>query len=236
MIYTFLGDNKKVREVVNKNIENLLLKRPDAEVFKITYENYSKDTILELVNSQGLFSSKYIIILDSLLEKTIDIKEELDLFKEMKEVSHIFFILDDLISDEGLELIKSVSEKINIFEKKEIKKPVFNVFDLANFLGNKDKKNLWVFYLKALQEGLTVEEITGTLFWQTKNIILVKKTKSQKDLKISPFAYKNAQNFAKNWKDDEILKFANSLVDVSDAVRSGEGEGEVLLERVLLTI
>lgn len=236
MIYTFLGDSKKARNSVNKNVENLLSKKSDAEVFRVTDENYSQEFFLELLNSQGLFSKKYIVVLDNLISKNLINVEDTDLFKDMKSSFHVFFIIDDILTKDFLDILEKFSEKTTVFEKHEIKKDVFNIFNLANLLGKRDKKNLWSSYLKALNEGVAVEEILGTLFWQAKNIILVKKTKNIKDSGLSSFVYKNAQSFAKKWQDDEILNFANSLVEVSDSVRSGEGEGEVLLERVLLGV
>lgn len=236
MIYVFLGDRIKTTDSVKKNTESLLKKKPDAEVFKINEDNFSQDFVLELLNSQGLFSKKYIVVLDNLLSKHIEIDEKDGFLPLMKNSEHIFFVIDDILSDSNIEVLKKISEKLTIFENKEVKKENFNIFDLANFLGRKDKKNLWVGYIKAIDNGVSVEEVLGILFWQVKNIVLVKKTKNQKETGLSPFVYKNAIAFSKNWEDGEILNLADKLIQVSDDVRSGEGEGEILLERVLLTI
>ena len=118
MIYTFLGDSKKTRNSVNKNIENLLSKKSDAEVFRVTDENYSKEFILELLNSQGLFSKKYIVVLDVLMSKNLINKDDTDIFREMQSSFHVFFIIDDLLDKDILEILEKFSEKITVYEKK----------------------------------------------------------------------------------------------------------------------
>ncbi len=234
MIYVFLGDRLKTTEAVRKNTENLLKKKPDAEVFKITDDNFSLDLLLELINSQGLFSKKYIVVLDSVFLKNIDIKDNV-LLNSIKESEHIFFIIEDKINDSDRKSLDKFFEKVTVYDKKESKE-FFNVFTLANDLGRKDKKNLWINFFKATSFGVEAEEILGVLFWQIKTILLCLNTKDPKEFSISPFAYKNAILFAKNWKKEELLLLSDKIVEISDMTRSGEGESEVLLEKLILEI
>ncbi len=234
MIYVFLGDRLKTTEAVRKNVDNLLKKKPDAEVFKVDEDNFSYDLILELINSQGLFSKKYIVVLDSVFLKNIDLKDS-DLLHSIKNSEHIFFIIEEKINDSDKKVLDKFFEKITVFEKKESVQS-FNVFSLANDLGRKDKKNLWVGFIKATSFGVEPEEILGVFFWQIKMILISFNTKDPKEFGVSPFAYKNAVSFAKNWKQEELLSFSDKIVEISDMTRSGEGESIILLEKLILEI
>lgn len=57
----------------------------------------------------------------------------------------------------------------------------------------KQKKDLWVLYHKALEEGISAEEITNTLFWAVKNLALMKSAPVGDDPGMSPFAEKKSR-------------------------------------------
>lgn len=236
MLYFLYGDKIKTRKNLNKHLDSLVSKKPDAEVFRINKDNFSKGLVSELLSSQGLFSKKYIVVLDTLFEKTEIFDELKDFFDDFKKTEHIFLCIENKLPIKNFDFIKKYSEKVWEFEEKEEDKKVFNVFGLANYLGNKDKKNLWINYLKALNFGISGEEIVGVLFWQMKNIVIVKKTKSIGESKLSPFVYKNATAFSKKWEEKEILDFCKGLVSVNQKVRDGNGEVEILLEKLILEV
>lgn len=235
MLYFLYGDRIESRKNLAKHLDALEKKRPDAEVFRVKAENYSEDLILELVASQGLFSKKYIIVLDSLLEKKDTREGLLKFLDDFKSSEHVFLLIEEDIDKKTLDEVKKHVEKVWYFEIKE-KKTFFNIFSLANFLGDKDRKNLWINFLKFINEGVSGEEISGILFWQMKNIMLAKKTKSAGESKLSPFADKNARNYARHWTESEILDFNSKLLKTNEMVRNGEGEINTFLEQVILGI
>jgi hypothetical protein len=93
------------------------------------------------------------------------------------------------------------------------KKKFSEVFSVANFLANKDKKNLWISFIDLLGKGVAVEEIHGILFWKVKDLIL-----------------KGTRNYSK----EELSKLSSDLVEMTHKVRQGEGELEVMLEKWIL--
>jgi DNA polymerase III delta subunit len=237
-MYYFLHgkNNKEARKKLKSLVETLHVKRPEAEIFRIHDENWTDAQFDELLVAQGLFDQKYIIVLDTLFDDARIKERILDRAKDMKESDNVFLVLENDVDKKTLEKISKYAEKVQEFEGVEKKVERFNTFALADAFGKRDKKNIWVGYLRAIDAGISPEEISGVLFWQIKNILIVKKTKDAKESKLSPFVDSKARGFARNFTLDEISGFARSIVEATQMVRQGEGEMEVLLERVVLGV
>jgi|SRR5579872_861700 len=237
MYYFLHGKNEKeARKKLKSLVDTLHKKRPEAEIFRMHDENWSEGQFDELLVAQGLFDQKYIVILDSLFDMAEAKERILDRASDMKESENVFLIIESDVDKKSLDKISKHAEKVQEFEGGPSKEERFNTFGLADAFGRRDKKGLWVGYLKALDQGISPEEISGVLFWQIKNIIIAQKTKSAKESKLSPFVDTKARGFAKNFTPDEVGSFARSIVEATQSVRQGEGEMEVLLERVVLGI
>ncbi len=237
MLYFLYGtDINESRKKLHALLDSLAKKRPDAEVFRLKEDNWNEATFQELLNAQGLFDQKYIAVLDGLLEY----KESAELVQEsvemMQSSSHIFLAIEHNPAKKIVDVVSKHAEKTQEFAKPERKKEFFNTFALGDALGSKDKKSLWVGYLEALKQGISAEEICGVLFWQVKNITLAMHTKSASESKLSPFVDSKARKFAKNFTKNELREISSALVESTEKVRNGEGEMEVLLERVVLNV
>ncbi|MCX6703099.1 MAG: hypothetical protein NTV02_00180 [Candidatus Zambryskibacteria bacterium] len=237
MLYFLYGtDTNESRKKLHALLDSLAKKRPDAEVFRLKEDDWNEATFQELLNAQGLFDQKYIAVLDGLLE----CKESTELVQESVEMmqasSHVFLVIENNPAKKIVDAVSKRAEKTQEFAKPEKKKEFFNTFALGDALGSKDKKSLWVGYLEALKQGISAEEICGVLFWQIKNITLAMHTKSASESKLSPFVDSKARKFAKNFTQSELREISSALVDTTENVRNGEGEMEVLLERVVLNV
>lgn len=237
MYYFLYGKNtKESRKKLKSLLQTLQTKRKEAEVFRINNDNWSEGQFDELLVAQGLFDQKYIIVLDSLFENKEAKERILDRAKEMKECQNVFLLIENDTDKKTLDKISKYAEKVQEFSGGIIKEERFNTFGLADAFGKRDKKNLWIGYLEAIDRGISPEEISGVLFWQIKNIIIAKKTNNVRESKLSPFVDSKARSFARNWSDEEISNHARAIVEATQAVRQGEGEMEILLERIMLSI
>lgn len=237
MLYFLYGtDTIESRKKLQALLSSLAKKRPDAEVFRLKEDNWNEATFQELLNAQGLFDQKYIAVLDGLVEY----KESTELVSEhvqtMQESAHVFLLIENNPIKKVIDSISKYAEKTQEFSKPEKKKEFFNTFTLGDAFGNKDKKSLWIGYLEALEQGVSAEEICGVLFWQVKNIMLAMETKNASESKLSSFVDSKARRFARNFTKEELKKISGALVESTEKVRNGEGEMEVLLERVVLGV
>ena len=235
MLYLIYGtDTHKAREKLHSLLDIAQKKRPDAELFKLTSENWSVAQFDELLVSQGLFEQKYNVVLDNLFEKKDSKSYILERVKSLGESEQIFIMLEGAVDAQSLKKIEKEAKKIQEFVKAEGKKSSFNLFSIADGLLHKDKKNLWIDYINFLHKGAVAEEIHGIFFWQVKSMILASKAGSQIETGLSPYVYKNALTGSRRYKTEELQKLSSQLVDMTHKVRSGKGELPVMLEKWVL--
>ena len=215
MIYFYYGtDIDKARRKSSELIESLRKKKADAGFFKIDTENFNINLIKEYIGGQGLFSAKYIILLDKVCEKKENKELFLDLIKEIAKSDNIFIILENKLDKVTAVKIEKNSEKFIKFDLSEKKEKVeYNAFALADAFARKDKKESWLLYRKAIESGEAVEALHGMLFWKIKTIIL---------------------NPNSNWKKEELIKSLDELITIYHESRRGNGELETKLESFLL--
>lgn len=237
MLYFIHGtDIKKVVEKAHGLVNAMLVKKPNASLFKISTDNWSEETLQELLVSQALFENKYIVELSRLIDRE-DVKESLvDSLKEIQESENIFIWLEENVDSKTLSKIEKFAEKVQQFDsKKEFKKVEFNIFSLADALGNRDKKKLWMLYQDA-KKFFAVEEIHGTLFWQAKSMLISTKTKSATESGLKSFVYTKSLKMAKNFSPEELLNLSSRLISISHDARRGIHDFDIALERFCLEV
>jgi DNA polymerase III delta subunit len=234
MLYFLYGnDTAKSRKKLHELLDSAQKKRPDAEIFKVTSENWSEGQFDELLVSRGLFEAKYTVVLDNLFEKK-DVKQYfLDKLDEVGASEQIFLVLEGGVLAGDLKKIEKAAKQVQEFKKAEAKERT-NIFAVANGLVEKDKKKLWISLVDFLGKGIAAEEIHGILFWQVKNMLLAGKAKDMKEAGLSPFAYKNALTGSRQYRAGELEKMSGELVLMTHKVRQGEGELSVMLEKWVL--
>ncbi len=237
MIYLIYGtDNQKARKKLHELTDLAQKKRPEAEIFKITIENWSEPQFDELLVAQGLFESKYTVVLDNLFEKKDCKSYIVDRLEEMKDSDQIFLILEGSIDVATLKKLEKNSKQTQEFVLKETKKENGSIFSITNGLIDKDRKKLWISYLDFISKGTSPEEIHGIFFWQVKNMILAGKSKSASETGLSPFVYRNAESGARKYKIEELIKMSGELVEMTHRVRTGKGDLDIMLEKWILGV
>ncbi len=218
MIYFLHGtDIDKARTKAHELVESLLKKKPDASFFKMSVENFDDAELSSYIGGQGLFENKYIVFLDRLCEDK-SIKENfLDKIKEISESRNIFIILEGKLDKASLTKIEKKSEKVQDFILPEgEKKESYNAFAVADALGKRDKKNLWVLYRKAIDKGEAVEALHGMMFWKVKTMIM--------------------NSFPGAYNKQELQDLAEKLITIYHESRRGSHELEIAVEELILSL
>ena len=218
MIYLLHGtDTIKSRKKLHALLDSMFAKKPDASIVRVEVGGFDENELKEFVGGQGLFVSKYIIVFDNLFTDK-EVKEVL--LKNLKEISkseNIFIFLEEKLNKTELNKFEKYAEKIQIFGGLTSEKSdKFDIFSLANALGKRDKKGLWVLYQKAKLNNIADEQIHGILFWKVKSMIL------------------SAGRGA--YSQDELKKLSNSLVNLYHDTRRGVHEIDSAMERFILGI
>ncbi len=172
MIYFFYNtDSQKGIEKARKLFVSLQTKKPDASFLEYDSESVSEIELERLIGQAGLFEQKSVVLFKQVLDQKDKKEELLSFVKDFKDSDNIFIWVESKLLKKELELLKKSAEKADVEDKKEVSKKEYNVFELANFLASRDKKNLWAGLVTAFERDVKPEEIHGILFWKLKMMV-----------------------------------------------------------------
>lgn len=237
MIYCFHGnDRENVRARVGKFVAGLKAKKPEANVISVDSENVDENRLTDLSHGQGLFEKSYIVVCQDLFGGESG-EVSLGELSDMAESPNLFVLREGVLNKKIITALEKAGAKIEECKTFEsFKKPPFNIFSLADALGKRDKKNLWILYRKAIQAGFLPEEISGTLFWQIKSLLLSVSSSSALEAGLKPFVWSRAKSFAKNYSELELKNLSWRIVEVYHSARRGIFEFETGLEKLILSL
>ena len=236
MIYFLYGsDGEKARLKAHELMDALILKKPDALLFSFDSESFNAVEFESLIQGQGLFERNHIIFLDQLFENSDNEEVILSRLSEMQETTNIFIMLERAPKKVLREKIEKKVAKTQEFEKNEKTASYqFNNFALADALGARDKKELWVLFQEAQFEEKSSEELHGLLFWQMKSMLQAALSKSAIEAGQKPFVYSKSSRYAKNYSLFELKQKSAELVGIYHDARRGGDDMEVGLEKLIL--
>ncbi len=161
MIYSIVGTEKNGREKAYKT----LLK--DKVVTDVIYnENYLQAE--KYIDSVDLFGGEQIINLVGFMEKQESRDALIELFPKLKD-SKNFFIIDEPFADANkIKRLEKYSEKV--FDCREDKEGEASPFPMCNAFAKRDKKAVFVEWIKIKDISEPLEMIHGALWWKMRTI------------------------------------------------------------------
>lgn len=243
MLYAFYGtDTHAAITKATALISSLKTKKPDASYVRIEAGNWTPSVIGEHLGGQGLFSNKYIIFLDRVTEDA-DAKEILpELISSMNDSANIFVIVEGKVNVELKKALDSGAEKV-VECNAPAKVPgsfggseEFNVFALADAVGQRDSFKAWSTYRQAVDNGIESESIIGTLFWQLKSMAVAATGNGASETGLSPFVYSKAKRAAGNYSVDELRVLTEKFITLYHDGHRGKVDMELGVEGVLLSL
>jgi DNA polymerase III delta subunit len=246
MLYVFCGpDIAQSHEKSQKLIGSLRAKKPDAAFEQVTADNWSSALIENHLGGQGLFSNKYIVLLDRVTENE-EAKEKLADFNEpMNESPNIFIVLEGKLNADLKKSFEKYAAKVVVSSESSVNlkgskvysgKPEFNVFALGDAVGSRDGIKAWAVYRQAVDIGLESEGILGTLFWQVKSMIMARDAKSAGESGLSPFVFSKSKRYAENYSEVELRNLLSGLITLYHDGHRGLRDLELATERLMLGV
>lgn len=155
MIYTIIGTHGARREKALAEISKL--GTPSAHIYG---EQIS--SLRPLIEASSMFGDKVVVHLIQTLEKADTREYVYELLPAMEE-SENFFIIDEPFADANrAKKLEKFSKKL--YDAREEKKKEADPFSLCNAFAKRDKKAVWVEWMK-LRE-VEPEAIQGALWWK----------------------------------------------------------------------
>lgn len=239
MLYVIHGSDTDTAHAKLKSlVEQLHARRPEAEVFRVEAEDVTRDRLLELIESQGLFEQKYIVILKHVLQDSGIRDEVLEYVSAMREAPHVFVLFERALDAKTVEVLRVHAEKVQEYTATSHTpaRPEPNLFAVADALGARDKKQCWVALHRALAAGASPEEIHGIVVWQVKAMLLAADAESAKAAGLKPYPYKKAHGFLRQYSRAECRQLLRRLVMLYHDARRGDHELDTALEQFVLTV
>ncbi len=238
MFYLYYGtDQVKVASQFKKLVDSLRERRPGAPVFRFDGESIDFNKLEEIIFGASLFDPKYLIILKN-FTTTVEGKDFFDShLSDLAKTDHIVLVLEGALTKPLVTKFTKYSEKVQGYAKGEAKeKPGLNIFGLADALGERDKKKLWILYQESLATGVTAEEVFWRLVGQVKNMLIVGGASDQSKIKMHPFVLRKTSTAAKRFSLKELQDLSRSFLSLYSDARHGRREFEVGLERMILEL
>ncbi|MDQ2932801.1 MAG: hypothetical protein M3Q80_00270 [bacterium] len=241
MLYVFHGsDVSSSQKKATTLVTSLREKKPDASYVRIESSHWTPSIVEEHLGGQGLFSNKYIIYLDRVTENS-EAKEGLvEYVSAMKESANIFIVFEGKVVAEYKKAFEKHADKV--VESDEPTKPAFgksnefNIFALADAVGERNRFKAWSLYRQAIDTGLEPENIIGTLFWQLKSMSLVAQGRPAHETGLSPFVFSKAKKAAEKYSKEELGSFTKQLITLYHDGHRGMCDVELGVERLMLRI
>ncbi|NCN52736.1 hypothetical protein GW943_02925 [Candidatus Parcubacteria bacterium] len=233
MLYSFFGtDVVGVREKAHAFMHGR--EEQGVSSVRITPENWSTSGVEDAAGSLSLFGGEQLYIVDTpsgdkeMLEY---IFENLDM---LAESPNTFVLIEEgLLAAPKKKLQKYSAEAVEVTAGKVER---FNVFALTDALSRRDKKSLWILLQQAKQNGLSEEEIIGTLFWQLKTMRLVAHSRSAEEAELKPFVYSKTKSANAKFKEEEVDLVTRELVRVYHDGHLGKRDIAISLEKWVLAL
>ncbi len=239
MLYLFHGTDTKIAlSKARATVNSLRAKRVDAAFVEVDADHWSVSIIPEHAGGQGLFSNKYIILLNKVTENP-EAKDKISKFTEMmKESENIFIMLEGKLNADLKKALEKHAEKTVVCDLKDVaaKKSEFNIFALGDALGSRESFKAWSIYRQAIDAGQEIQVIIGTLFWQMKSIIVASEAQSAAASGLSPFVYSKSKKYAANFSKNESTALLNDLITIYHDGHRGVVDMEKGIEKLLLNL
>lgn len=233
MYVVFFGSARdEVRDAASAYIEKHL--PVGATLTTIEATEYQTGQVADALGAASLFGGVEWFIFD-----TPSAQEEFSemvnsSLKDLAESNNTFVILEgELLASEKKAYEKYANETIDFTASK---KKNFNIFAITEALAAKDKRRLWVLLHEAKLAGLREEEIIGMLWWQLKTLRLAKKCKSAAEAGLKDFPYDKAKGALIKFKDGEVERLSQSLLELYHDGHGGLRELDLALEEWVLKV
>ncbi len=234
------NDIDTVRVKAQKRSLDLLSKEASAEVVRFDAETISLERLRELALSQSLFDAESIVECRFVLGQTAVKEEVVKILSDLVVSTNIFIFAEGVLDKKTTAAFEKAGAKIEEITKDMKKAKDFNVFALADALGLKDKKTLWVLYQKAILNDQSPEEIHGLLAWQIRSLLLTQSVKGDTAAAtkagLNPYVFRKASGFLRHFKDNELHKLSSELVELYHESRRGGAPLEIRLEKFILSL
>ncbi len=234
MLYLFHGSNTHlVSQKAQALVAGLLKKRPDAGVFSFDATSSLSD-VEALLEAQGLFAEKHIMLLKGVLEEEKGREAVLARASAFASSPHIVVLVEGVLDTATLRALKEHAHDTQEYKQEKKGAPAFNVFALSDALTARDKKSLWAGLIQARLAGTETENVVGTLLWGLRALLLAVHYATPEEANMKVYPFEKAKKGVCNFSEEELRSLSRSLIALYHEAHRGGQELDEALERWVL--
>lgn len=208
-MYVIVGTDATLRG----NARRKLLKKKQAEEF--AWSDVEPERLAMLASTPALLGDSQAFLLVGALSDAQKGEDFVAMAGGLMESPHTFIFEEEKLLKGPTTKLEKAGVTVTVLAQGE-KKETFNVFALANALGNRDRKQFWLLLTKAAHTGVAPENIAGVLHWKVRDML--------------------AKGAAGKYSKEELTGLSRELMELYHDSHRGRGELSLLLERFALTL
>ncbi len=205
-----------------------------TSVERITAEGFERGMLANCAGASSLFSGPQALLLDTPTEDPEVFEEVLQSVAALTESRNTFLIIEGPLLAEQKKIFAQAGA--TCIEVQENEKKEFNVFLVSDALASRDKRTLWLLLQAARREGVSAENIIGTLFWQLKILRLAAVTKTAEEAEQKAYPYNKAKRALGKFTKGELETLSESVLTLYHDGHRGLRDIDIALERWVLEL
>ncbi|MBP9760226.1 MAG: hypothetical protein KBD24_02550 [Candidatus Pacebacteria bacterium] len=219
MLYVFHGtDTYKVADQANKLVAGLRVKRPDAQVYVFEGELMDVAPLDELVNAQGLFVQKHVVVLKGVCEKAESRELVFARLEQFSTSENIFVLSEGALHVAHKRTLEKHAQKSEEHTRSVIEKRGFDPFGIVVALKARNKRALWEGYVHAQRAGENAEAQCGRMHWAVKDML------------------QNTRQYSSKYTKEDLVEMSRALITLYHDAHRGLYSLDIALERWALSV
>jgi hypothetical protein len=211
MLYIIIGSDPKARAIARHKVWEGAMQDIDAAGMPI-------EELAALAATDSLFGEARGYRMQDIFalpeDSSIAGDSFLGIAEDLVASPHTFILEEEKLLAKPKTALERAGAKLAEL-KAEPKKAEFNVFAIGNALGHRDRKQLWLLLMAALEAGIAPENVSGILAWKARTMAVSARSEADR----------------KTW-----ARMSRELVVIYHESHRGMGDLGLLLERFALTI
>jgi DNA polymerase III delta subunit len=216
MLYLFHGtDTEKARAKAFAWLAASRAKAPDASYVRLGADEITESALDEVVQSQGLFFSKMLVLLDDPFARAESGELVLERLPAIAQSKNPIAILAPKLLAARAKKLEAAAEKAFVLDRAQKKAARGFNSALVNALAARDRAALWKELQKAERQGDVPEMLHGLLHWKARDLM---------------------QKGGRGWSEEEARNLSRQLIELLSDSRSGDLPLSLQLERFALSL
>lgn len=196
--------------------------------------SFTQGAVTGAIGTTSLFGGTECFLLDTPSADEVFEEEVKSALAEMADSPNTFIIMEGQLLADAKKKYTKFAQVVKEFTAE--KEERFNVFQIAEALAKKDKRQMWVLLQQARLLGIRDEETIGILWWQLKSLRLAKVTRSAEEAGMKDYPHKKASQSLRNFKDGEVEALSRSLLELYHEGHQGKRDMDIALEQWVLGV